>query len=50
MFISDIRSCSNREAEEKRVLKELSNIRTKLSTPKRSSINFDMKKYTWKLL
>ena len=50
MFISDIRSCSSKDAEEKRVLKELSRIRGKLSTPKRSTLGFDMKKYTWKLL
>jgi len=50
MFISDIRSCSNKEAEEKRVLKELSRIRTKLSAPKKPTLGFDMKKYTWKLL
>ena len=50
MFISDIRSCTSKDAEEKRVLKELSHIRAKLSAPKKSALGFDMKKYTWKLL
>ena len=48
-FISEIRSCPNKEAESKRVELELSKIRTKFTTDKKLS-SYDKKKYVWKLM
>ncbi|GBF98152.1 AP-2 complex subunit alpha-like [Raphidocelis subcapitata] len=50
MFISDIRACSNREAESKRVDKELAKIRAKFGDEKKALTAYDRKKYVWKLL
>lgn len=49
MFISDIRNCPNKEAEQKRVEKELSKIRLKFTNSK-GLTGYDKKKYVWKLL
>ena len=49
MFISDIRSCSNKEAEARRVEKEMAKIRQKFSGGKNLS-GYDRKKYVWKML
>mmetsp|Transcript_8755 Transcript_8755/g.27024 ORF Transcript_8755/g.27024 Transcript_8755/m.27024 type:complete len:1015 (+) Transcript_8755:176-3220(+) len=49
IFIADIRSCPNKEQEEKRVERELSKIRQKFTNPKAIS-GYDKKKYVWKLL
>ena len=48
-FITDIRHCSNKEAESNRVHKELSKIRSKFYSPKGLS-GYHRKKYVWKLL
>eukprot|EP00824_Muranothrix_gubernata_P005104 TRINITY_DN16628_c0_g1_i1.p1 TRINITY_DN16628_c0_g1~~TRINITY_DN16628_c0_g1_i1.p1 ORF type:complete len:997 (-),score=234.02 TRINITY_DN16628_c0_g1_i1:53-3019(-) len=49
VFIGDIRACKSREAEEKRVNKELANIRKKFKDePKLTA--YDKKKYVWKLM
>lgn len=49
VFISDIRNCPNKEAEQRRVDKELSKIRLKFTNSKGLS-GYDKKKYVWKLL
>lgn len=49
VFIADIRNCSNKEQEEKRVEKEMSKIRQKFTNTKAVS-GYDKKKYVWKLL
>jgi len=49
VFIADIRNCTNKEQEEKRVDKELAKIRQKFTNPKAIS-GYDKKKYVWKLL
>mmetsp|Transcript_35625 Transcript_35625/g.111112 ORF Transcript_35625/g.111112 Transcript_35625/m.111112 type:complete len:1029 (+) Transcript_35625:63-3149(+) len=49
VFIADIRNCSNKEMEEKRVDKELAKIRQKFTNTKSVS-GYDKKKYVWKLL
>eukprot|EP00457_Paulinella_chromatophora_P000942 gb/GEZN01000944.1/.p1 GENE.gb/GEZN01000944.1/~~gb/GEZN01000944.1/.p1 ORF type:complete len:996 (-),score=239.00 gb/GEZN01000944.1/:356-3343(-) len=48
MFIADVRSCTTKEAEEKRVVKELAHIRTKFT--QKNLDGYGKKKYTWKLL
>jgi len=48
-FITEIRRCKTREAEVKRVEKELANIRAKFGAAKKLDI-YNKKKYTWKLL
>lgn len=48
-FISDIRSCQNKEAESKRVDKELAKIRARFGEDKPLSA-YDRRKYVWKLL
>lgn len=48
-FVSDIRNCQSREAERKRVDKELAKIRVKFSNDQTLS-GYDRKKYVWKLL
>ncbi|KAJ3024561.1 UNVERIFIED_CONTAM: hypothetical protein HDU68_008005, partial [Siphonaria sp. JEL0065] len=48
IFIADLRNCRARELEEKRINKELSNIRTKFKDPK--LIGYQKKKYVAKLL
>ncbi|GMH38541.1 hypothetical protein BSKO_06425 [Bryopsis sp. KO-2023] len=49
MFISDIRSCANKEVEGRRVEKELAKIREKFGSGKQLTA-YDKKKYVWKLL
>ncbi|MEW5308641.1 MAG: hypothetical protein WDW38_000584 [Sanguina aurantia] len=49
MFISDIRACQNKEAEQRRVDKELAKIRAKFGDDKSLS-GYDRRKYVWKLL
>mmetsp|Transcript_28079 Transcript_28079/g.53476 ORF Transcript_28079/g.53476 Transcript_28079/m.53476 type:complete len:1010 (+) Transcript_28079:139-3168(+) len=49
VFISDIRGCSNKDAERERVNKELAKIRTKFKS-ENSLSEYDRKKYVWKLL
>ena len=49
VFVADIRNCSDKEAERKRVEKELAKIRTKFSSTSKLS-SYDKKKYVWKLL
>eukprot|EP00803_Ostreobium_quekettii_P002464 evm.model.scf_1061.2 EVM.evm.TU.scf_1061.2 scf_1061:6281-18352(+) len=49
MFISDIRGCPNKEAEQRRVEKELAKIREKFGSNKHLS-SYDKKKYVWKLM
>ena len=49
MFISDIRACSTKEQEEKRVMKELANIRNKF-TSTQALTSYNKKKYVWKLV
>mmetsp|Transcript_150732 Transcript_150732/g.281113 ORF Transcript_150732/g.281113 Transcript_150732/m.281113 type:complete len:1012 (-) Transcript_150732:159-3194(-) len=49
VFIADIRSCSTKEQEQKRVEKELAKIRLKFTSTKAIS-GYDKKKYVWKLL
>jgi len=48
-FISDIRSAQNKEQEQRRVEKELANIRQRFSDDKSLS-GYDRRKYVWKLL
>ena len=50
MFISDIRKCASKEAEEKRVMKEMAKIREKFSNTRLALSGYDKKKYVWKLL
>ena len=47
-FISDIRNCKTRDAEQQRVDKELANVRVAFTSGKASS--YDKKKYVWKLV
>jgi hypothetical protein len=47
-FISDIRNCKSRDAEQQRVDKELANVRVAFTSGKASS--YDKKKYVWKLV
>lgn len=49
IFIADIRNCTSKEQEEKRVEKELAKIRQKFTNAKSVS-GYDKKKYVWKLL
>ncbi|CAL8070127.1 unnamed protein product [Calicophoron daubneyi] len=49
VFISDIRNCKSREAEEKRINKELANIRSKFKGDKTLD-GYQKKKYVCKLL
>jgi len=49
IFINDIRACTTKEAEAKRVEAELDKIRKKFSSTKALS-GYDKKKYVWKLL
>ena len=49
LFIADIRSSPNKEAERARVDKELANIRTKFKSEKQLT-PYDRKKYVWKML
>eukprot|EP01147_Barroeca_monosierra_P004171 gene4171-6518_t len=48
-FIADIRSCKSREAEEKRINKELANIRSKFGD-KKGITGYQKKKYVCKLI
>eukprot|EP00811_Abedinium_folium_P007046 NODE_164_length_3484_cov_7.370569.p1 GENE.NODE_164_length_3484_cov_7.370569~~NODE_164_length_3484_cov_7.370569.p1 ORF type:complete len:1045 (-),score=321.61 NODE_164_length_3484_cov_7.370569:188-3322(-) len=48
-FIADIRNCTSKEQEQKRVVKELAKIRLKFTSSKSLS-GYDKKKYVWKLL
>jgi len=47
-FVSDIRNCASKDAEKKRVEKEMAKIRQKFTDPSLSG--YDRKKYVWKLL
>ena len=49
IFINDIRGCTTKEAENKRVEKELDKIRKKFSTGKSLS-GYEKKKDVWKLV
>jgi AP-2 complex subunit alpha len=49
IFINDIRGCTTKEAETKRVEKELDKIRKKFSSGK-SLTGYEKKKNIWKLL
>lgn len=48
-FISEIRSCTNAEDEQKRIDKELNNLRQKFTQPGQLN-SYDKKKYAWKLI
>ena len=48
-FIADIRNCPNKEAETKRVEKEMAKIRQKFTSNKALE-GYQKKKYVWKLL
>nr|ALD47967.1 adaptor protein complex 2 subunit alpha [Emiliania huxleyi] len=49
VFISDLRNCSSKEQEEKRVEKEMAHIRSKFTSD--SNMNgYNRKKYVWKIL
>ncbi|DAZ95185.1 TPA: hypothetical protein N0F65_013030 [Lagenidium giganteum] len=48
-FISDLRSCTSREDEQKRIDKELAKIRQKF-TQNTQLNSYDKKKYAWKLI
>jgi len=48
VFIADIRNCQTKDAEEKRVKKELAKIRQKFTA--KTITGYDKKKYIWKLL
>jgi AP-2 complex subunit alpha len=50
VFIADIRNCTSKDAEQKRVLKEMAKIREKFSSTRRGLSSYDKKKYVWKLL
>lgn len=50
MFIADVRNCTTKEAEERRVVKELAKLREKLGSSKRGLGALDKRKYVWKLL
>ena len=50
IFIADIKNCQNKEAEEKRVLREMAKIREKFANSKKAISGYDKKKYIWKLL
>jgi AP-2 complex subunit alpha len=50
-FVSDIRNCQTKDAERKRVEKELAKIRVKFSSNGDKTLSgYDRKKYVWKLL
>lgn len=49
VFVADIRNCTCKEQEQRRVEKELAKIRAKF-TNKKALSSYDKKKYTWKLL
>ena len=49
IFISDIRNCQNKEAEQKRVETEKQKIRQKFAG-KTALSSYDRKKYIWKLI
>ena len=48
VFVVDIRNCTSKEQEQKRVQKELAKIREKFS--RKTLSGYDKKKYVWKLL
>lgn len=49
VFISDIRNCQSKEQEQKRIDKEMANIRQKFSKPQDLN-GYQRKKYVWKIL
>ena len=49
MFISDLRNCSTKEQEEKRVEKEMAHIRSKFTSDSHMN-GYNRKKYVWKIL
>ena len=49
VFISDLRNCSTKEQEEKRVEKEMAHIRSKF-TSETNMNGYNRKKYVWKIL
>ncbi|KAH9093116.1 hypothetical protein Ae201684P_008776 [Aphanomyces euteiches] len=48
-FISEIRSCTNAEDEQKRIDKELNKLRQKFTQAGQLN-SYDKKKYAWKLI
>ena len=50
IFIADIKNCQTKEAEEKRVLREMAKIREKFGNSRKAISGYDKKKYIWKLL
>lgn len=50
IFIADIKNCQTKEAEEKRVLREMAKIREKFANSRKAISGYDRKKYVWKLL
>ena len=49
VFISDLRNCSNKEQEAKRVEKEMAHIRSKFTSDTHMN-GYNRKKYVWKIL
>jgi AP-2 complex subunit alpha len=49
VFISDLRNCSTKEQEEKRVEKEMAHIRSKFTSDTNMN-GYNRKKYVWKIL
>lgn len=49
-FVSDIRNCQSKDAETKRVDKEMAKIRLKFTSHTTTLSGYDRKKYVWKLL
>ena len=49
-FVSDIRNCQSKDAETKRVDKEMAKIRLKFTSHTSALSGYDRKKYVWKLL
>ena len=50
VFISDIRNCKTKEAEQLRVNRELANIRTKFTSKNGINTSYKRKKYVWKMV
>ena len=48
-FIKEVSTCESKEREEKRVAKEMLNIKNKFAHPKQLK-SYDRKKYVWKLV
>jgi AP-2 complex subunit alpha len=50
LFIADVRNCTTKEAEERRVVKELASLREKLRSGRKGLSALDKRKHVWKLL